>query len=123
MAKALRVVYFKTDGSYPKWMDVKDDIDTFHELIHCDTIDIPRRYIDGKSYRIICDDCGLLKLNPKISVYSMKSVQFPIVGNVLVAGMEDNEGELTDLTDEDITRITCRKHTVLVDGRWVLMVD
>lgn len=55
-----RVIYLKEGCTEPKVKVIDDDLQNLKKLIGCDTIDIPRKYINNRPFRIICDDCGLL---------------------------------------------------------------
>lgn len=83
--------------------EIKDDLDTFYDIIGCRCIDIPRRQIGGEYYDIICDDEGLLKDYPQVAIVD-KSLQPMIVGTIIIT-KSDDEGELVSLSDEDIARI------------------
>lgn len=84
-----------------------DGLDDFYRLIDCDTIDIVTRKIGRRYYDIICDDNGLFADGPKISAID-DCGSIMLVGNLLIAGLHDEEGELTDLTDDDIAYIADR---------------
>lgn len=81
-----------------------DDLGEFYEYIQCRCIDIVRRKIGGREFEIIVDDEGLLVDNPIVSALD-KSLEAMLVGNLLIAGSEVIEGELTGLKDEDIEHI------------------
>lgn len=76
----------------------------YYKLLGCELVDIVNRGIKGKRYEIICDDEGLLKANPKISgIDDMGQAMF--VGNLIIAGETDDNGNLTDLSEEDLEHI------------------
>ena len=81
-------------------MEIPDELDEFYKLIHCDTIDIVRRNINGKPYNIICDDNGLFAEDPKISAIN-GNLEAMLVGNLLVT-QYDAEGEMVSLNDDAI---------------------
>lgn len=86
-------------------------LDDYYELIGCRVIDIVCRRIGGKRYEIICDDEGLYEELPQISAVDIQ--EYPmLVGNLLIAGPAE-EGELTDLTDEDIKHLSKYKRLVI----------
>lgn len=80
------------------------ELEDYYELIGCKTIDIANRSIAGKRYDIICDDEGLLVENHKISAIDGLG-QPMLVGNLIIAGEADAEGNLTALSDADIEHI------------------
>ncbi len=86
----------------------------YYRLIDCSTIDIVKRKIAGKYYEIICDDEGLLKENPKISAIDDMG-QPMLVGNLIIAGEANEDGNLTDLLDTDIVYI--RENIHLMETR------
>lgn len=86
-------------------MEIEDDLKTFYKLIDCDTIDIVTRSFGGKFFDIICDDEGCFKENPCFSA-SNRAGTDGIVGNIIITGAADREGNLTSLTDEDVKRIS-----------------
>lgn len=79
-------------------------LDDYYRLMGCSVIDITQRKIAGKYYDIICDDEGLLKENPKISAITHMG-QPVLVGNLIIAGEADADGNLTDLLDTDILHL------------------
>jgi len=92
-------------------------LEDYYRLMEVDIIDIVARKINGKYYDIICDDEGLFKEQPIPTMFDTNK-QPMIVGNIIIAGLADEEGNMTDLTDEDIVRITSSMGTVtLIDGR------
>lgn len=74
----------------------------YHDLIGCRCFDVTRRRVgdEKREYEFICDDEGLLKSNPIISALNGSEVM--LVGNLLVAGKVDFEGDFTDITDDDV---------------------
>lgn len=88
-----------------KLVDV-NGLDDYYEKLQCRCIDIVRRKIGDVEVEIICDDEGLLIDKPKISGVSITGEPM-LVGNLLVAsGRVTDDGELTELTDEEIQLIT-----------------
>lgn len=63
-------------------------LEDYYKLLHCTTIDIVNRGINGKRYDIICDDEGTFSDAPLISVIDdLGRVTF--VGNLIVCGGAD----------------------------------
>ena len=92
-------------------------LDDYYRLLEVDTIDIVTRKINGKYYDIVCDDEALLKESPIPRVLD-KEQKPMIFGNVIIAGVADSEGNMTDLSNEDIFQIMKNLGTiVLTDGR------
>lgn len=79
-------------------------LEDYYRLMEVEIIDIVTRKINGKYYDIICDDEGLLKDKPIPTVFDTNREPM-IVGNIIIAGLADEDGNMTDLTDEDIVAI------------------
>ena len=108
-------------GLLIKGLDVTEvqanGLEDYYRLMEIDCIDIVVREINGKRYDIICDDEALLKEQPIPTMFNTEK-QPIIFGNIIIAGLADGYGEMTDLTDEDIDRIIDSIGVVrLVDGR------
>lgn len=83
-----------------KVLDIEEDLDTFYDLLNCSCIDIVQRKVNGRIFDIVCDDEGLLKNEFKIS--AIDSMNNPmLVGNLLFFH-NDGEGNLSELSDEDV---------------------
>ena len=76
-------------------------MEDYYKLIDCETIDIVNRDINGNCYDIICDDEGTFKENPRISAID-DMWQPMLVGNLIICGTANEEGNMTDLSDKDI---------------------
>lgn len=81
-----------------------NELDDYYRLLEVDTIDIVTRKINGKYFDIVCDDEALFKTYPVPTVFDTDK-QPMIFGNIIIAGLADDAGNMTDLTDEDINRI------------------
>lgn len=79
-------------------------LDDYYKYIGCENIDIVRRTIGGVPVNIICDDEALLNATPKISAVDTTGAP-ALFGNLLVAGVQVVDGELTELTTEEIKQI------------------
>lgn len=84
------------------------ELEEYQELIGCRCIDIVNRGIAGKRYDIICDDEGLFSCDPRISAID-DTGQPMLAGNLIIAG-ETWDGNLTDLSEEDIRHIRNNVH-------------
>lgn len=80
----------------------------FADVIGCEYINIVKRTIGGKQYCIVFDDCGLYNNEPVISLLDVRNPGKSIFGNIIIAGAEDDHGELTSLSEYDIDNITSR---------------
>ena len=114
----MKVVFLNVEeGKAPEEMEVIDCIEVFYKLLGQNDLDICRRTLGGKSFRIVADDIGYYRENPKFSAFASIIGIMPLVGNLIVCGMEDEYGELTSLTDEDVQMI--KAQVKQVDGRYV----
>ena len=86
-----------------KVVDV-DSLDSYYSHIGCRCIDIVNRKIGDKRFGIICDDEGLFVENPKTSAITQSGMPM-LVGNLLIAGGEIFDGELTPITANDVDYI------------------
>lgn len=91
-------------------------LDDFYKLLNCRCIDIVRRKIGDIDCNLIVDDEGLLIDNPIVSAIDVSGTPC-LFGNILVASGRTVDGELTELTDEElqevmfnIAEITTTKH-------------
>lgn len=100
----MKVVYLNVENQeLPKFMDIEDKLDVFYELIGCRCIDIVRRKIGNKYFDVICDDEGALKDDPVVSAVDTQ-FHHMLVGNLIISRADD-EGNLIDLSEEDIKQI------------------
>lgn len=97
MAKALLVDVMENKVEE---VDV-ESLEDYYRLIHCDTVEIVSRLIGDKRFDIIADEEGLLVNDPLISAINSAGKAM-LVGNLIVCGEPDGDGEMTPLTDEDI---------------------
>lgn len=81
-------------------------LDDCYEYLNCRVVNIVRRKIGDRYFNIICDDESLLKDKPQPSGIDVTG--FPMLyGNLLIAGEEVIEGELTSLKFEEIEHLMC----------------
>lgn len=79
----------------------------YYELIGCRVVDIVTRKIGRKFYEIICDDEGTFVDDPLISAIDDLG-RVMLVGNLIICGKVNSEGDLTDLSSNDIRYIKQR---------------
>lgn len=104
----MKVVYLNVENqALPTVIDIEDNLDVFYELIGCRCIDIVHRKIGHKYFDVICDDEGLFKDDPIVSAIDT-NFHHMLVGNLIVS-KSDGEGNLIELSDEDIKQIL--RHT------------
>lgn len=100
----MKVVYLNAENrELPNVIDIEDNLEVFYELINCRCIDIVSRKIGHKYFDVICDDEGALKENVIISAVDTQFRPM-LVGNLIIT-KSDEEGNLIDLSDEDIKQI------------------
>ena len=107
-------------GLLIKGMDVTEvevnGLEDYYREMEIDCIDIVTRKIGGKRYDVICDDEALLKENPIPTMFDVEGMPM-LCGNLIIAGLADEEGNMTDLTDEDMVRITGNLAVVTVKNK------
>jgi hypothetical protein len=79
-------------------------LEDYYKYIGCSIIDIVRRKIGDLTVEIVCDDEGTFVEHPKVSAIDIEG-QPCLYGNLLVAGGEVIDGELTELTEKEIEYI------------------
>lgn len=76
-------------------------LEDYYKYIGCSVIDIVRRKIGGLAVEIVCDDEGTFAEHPKVSAIDI--VGNPcLYGNLLVAGGKVIDGNLTELTEQEV---------------------
>ena len=81
-----------------------DGLDDFYRLLNCRCIDIIHRKIGDTECTLIIDDEGLLKADPIISAIDVSGLPC-LVGNIFIASDRTVDGELTELTNEEVQDI------------------
>ena len=96
-----RVLVF--DGCFHEATISDNSIDEIYAELECDCFDIAYRKVGGKYFDIFCDDIGLFREDPQITMVSPDGKPM-LVGNLLFAN-HDSEGNTTSLSDDDINTI------------------
>ena len=110
----IQVIYVNVDkGTKPQIKLIEDDYDMCRKLIKCNNMEMPQRQINGKYFTIICDEEGRLKDNPIISACSHKGEPM-IVGNLIITGLPNEDGDLTGLSDDDVLLIMSKFRKTLL---------
>lgn len=94
--------------------------DMLHELVGCDCIDVTCVWIGKKRFRVVCDDEGFFKGHIRVSARFLNSRPCPLVGNLVLCGMEDENGYLTSLTDEDVKVLNATRFCGIYD--WQILI-
>ena len=76
-------------------------LEDYYKYIGCSVIDIVRRKLGELTVEIVCDDEATFAEHPKVSAIDIVG-QPCLYGNLLIAGGEVIDGELTELTEEEI---------------------
>ena len=112
----MKAIYLDVEnGKAPKVIDIEDNLNVFYKMLNCKTIDIVTRKIGNNYYDIICDDNGLWKDVPKTSAIDNKN-KSALVGNLLVVGLPNDDGDLQGLTDEQTFEILKNTHLIFQIG-------
>lgn len=85
-----------------KKVTIDNTLEELYRILDCDSIDIVERTINGVNVRIVCDDCGFLKIKPIISI-----AFFPnevIVGNTFICDF-DGVDDLCSLSEDNIKHV------------------
>jgi hypothetical protein len=97
----MQVIFLNVnDNKAPEKLNIKDDLQSYYNLLECNTIDIVRRKIGKRYFNIVCDDEGALLDRAKISAVSNLG-DIRLVGNLIIcAGDITEDGDLIGLTDD-----------------------
>ena len=79
-------------------------LEDYYKYIGCSTIDIVRRKIGDLTVEIVCDDEGTFVEHPKVSAIDIIG-QPCLYGNLLIASERVIDGNLTELTEQEIEYI------------------
>lgn len=106
-------------------VDFNDDLHEYYRMLHCELIDIVVRKIGGIPYNIVCDDEGAYRQDVRVSAMDDIGSSM-LVGAILVAGMDDGEGNLLGLEAEDVMNIRrhmCHYASVKHPEGWDILTD
>lgn len=105
----MQVIFLNVnDNAEPEVRQIKDELQTYYNLIECSTIDIVRRKIGKRYFRIVCDDEAMLTDEPKISAISNLG-EIRLVGNIVICSdTVGNGGELVGLSVDEAEYIKQR---------------
>lgn len=118
MKSAIKMLKISEGGAHECVM-VHDDLHELKQHIDCDFVDMPTRYVEGKPFVFICDDCGLLRgraatcAGPAINGYPVR-----IAGTVLITKSDAHGENFLDLTDADVDLVV--SHIWVYYGREIL---
>lgn len=96
----MKMFLIDVENNKTEVVDCDGELQSLYDLVKCDYVEIVERNICGVECNIICDEEGKLKNKRLSGVMYDKSDYF--VGNLLICGMADSEGNLTGLKDEEI---------------------
>jgi len=94
-----------------KFVDVKDSLEEFYELLNCDVIDITKRNIGGVVFDVMCDDEGLLKEGAIVSAFDSNGTP-ALVGNLMFFHTNPY-GNLVGISDEECQHLIGCSETYL----------
>ena len=102
--KIMKFLFLDVDNREVKMVEA-NELDDYYRLIGCRTLDIISRSIGDIRVEIVIDDEGALFEHPKVSAIDINGTPM-LYGNLLVAsGRVTDDGELTELTQEEIDEI------------------
>lgn len=99
----MRALFLDMENDEVRVVEV-NGLQDYYCLIGCERIDIANREIRGKRFDIICDDEGLLKAEPQVSAVNGRGKPM-LVGNLIICGGADADGNEMGLTENDIVHI------------------
>lgn len=93
-----------------EFMEITDELATYYTLIDCDTIDMVVKKIGDRYYNVVCDDVALYDPDFIITMIDPDYKDDIIAGTIVITGLADADGNLTDLTDDDAKNISNHIH-------------
>lgn len=100
----MEMIYIDVVNNKAEVVDCDGELQSLYDLIKCEYVEIVERTINGVRCNIICDDEGKLHGVPKTSGIMFDESDY-FVGNLLICGLADSEGDLTGLTKTEIKKI------------------
>ena len=92
------------DSGRASRVHVGHSLEAWYEVLGCQWVEMPRRWIGDKAFVIICDEEGTFRSDCKVSARNGNEVM--MVGNLLVVADDENEpGEVRGLTDEEVKHV------------------
>lgn len=88
---------------------IDHSLNSFYDVLHCRTIDITRRNVDGVPFEIICDDEGLFSENPLISAIDDFGNPM-LVGSIFVVGYDEENSDIRSLTADECAHVMMNIH-------------
>ena len=101
--KVRRGVLISQNGAF--LVHYTDDLQTLYKMLGCNVIDIITRDICKKPFDFIVDDEGLMKDENFLTALSLGNAKEELYGNILICGIADENGDLTDISGMDLGRI------------------
>ena len=80
----------------------------FADTIGCEYINIVKRAIGEKQYCVVFDDNSFNNDEPIVSLLDVRNPYENIYGNIVITGVEDEHGELTSLSEYDVSNIVSK---------------
>lgn len=101
--ETMRAVYVDVYGSgKAKVIRIKRNLQEYYRLLHCNTVDMPFRWVDGKQFVFICDDEGLFRSDCRPS--ARRGSEVMLVGNLLIVAFDGKE-DIRGLTRKEAQHI------------------
>lgn len=105
----------------PQVMEIDGELDTMKTLIGCAHIDSTLYKVGDTPFRVIVDDDGYFKKNYIVSAHSPRYI-YPLVGNLIICGQENRQGDLRSLS-EGLAKRILRRFELGDDGYYRLYAD
>lgn len=116
MAKEIRGYYIDVVNAQYGECTVADDLDTYYQMLNCESIEIVKCRVQGREFLVICDEEGLLKDDKIVSAVDVLG-RWMLIGNLFIVGGVDSEGELTGLSDDNVIYIQDHITAEVTDGK------
>ena len=111
MERIVRGFLVDVEKGEAKVVVFEDKLENIYNLLNVELIDVTVRKIGRFTYDVVCDDEGLLKPNVP-SAYDSKGEPC-LVGSLLLVN-HDDEGNFSDLTDEQILELKSKVRGAMV---------
>lgn len=118
----MKVIFLNVEEKKPpEVMEIDGELDTMKKLIGCNHIDTTVYKVGDTPFRVIVDDEGYFTKNYIVSASSPRYI-YPLVGNLVICGEENRQGDFTSLSDILAKRIL-RRFYLDQDGYYRLYAD
>ena len=108
----MRGFLIDVEGNEGKVVETTGRLKDLYKLCRCDCIDVAVIDVDGVPFDFVVDDEGLLKDNPRASVFDSGGMAM-LVGNVVIL-RSNCEGDFVGLTEPEVEILKSRMGMALL---------